>query len=173
MLWSLFVFPIWVDVSIKHLLETSAVMTFSSVLRLLPPWMLSQRYYMYCLLVTLIRIDCKSRWYTEQIFLVFITEWGWEGSLLIYLKHVTLNIFKFQWKVPKEMHQIIYNLPPSVEQAFVYLLIGKACHCIDVRVSLSLCLSPLCALSLELFLLNTKAETEFKVEVNSENLVKI
>lgn len=39
-----------------------------------------------------------------------------------------------KWKVPKEMHQIIYNLPPSVEQAFVYLLIGKACHCIDVRI---------------------------------------
>ena len=39
------------------------------------------------------------------------------------------------------MHQIIYNLPPSVEQAFVYLLIGKACHCIDVRVGLSLSLS--------------------------------
>lgn len=54
------------------------------------------------------------------------------------------------------MHQIIYNLPPSVEQAFVYLLIGKACHCIDVRVShthtlcLSVCLSlPVC-LSLSL-----------------------
>lgn len=132
---------------------------------------------MYCLPVTLIRIDSKSHWYTEQIFLVFITEWGWEGFLLIYLKHVTLNIFIFQWKVPKEMHQIIYNLPPSVEQAFVYLLIGKACHCIDVRVSLPVCLSllslSLSAVSLELFLFNTKAETEFKVEVNSENLVKI
>lgn len=125
---------------------------------------------MYCLLVTLIRIDSKSHWYTEQIFLVFITEWGWEGSILIYLKLVTLNIFIFQWKVPKEMHQIIYNLPPSVEQAFVYLLIGKACHCIDVRVSQSL---SLCALSLELFLFNTNAETEFKVEMNSKNLVKI
>lgn len=68
------------------------------------------------------------------------------------------------------MHQIIYNLPPSVEQAFVYLLIGKACHCIDVRVSQSL---SLCALSLELFLFNTNAETEFKVEMNSKNLVKI
>lgn len=140
---------------------------------------------MYCLLVTLIRIDSKSHWCTEQIFLVFITEWGWEGSLLIYLKHVTLNIFTFQWKVPKEMHQIIYNLPPSVEQAFVYLLIGKACHCIDVRVSLSVCLSVclslslslsplfLSALSLELFLFITNAETEFKVDVNSENFVKI
>lgn len=74
----------------------------------------------------------------------------WEGSLLIYLKHVTLNIFIFQWKVPKEMHQIIYNLPPSVEQAFVYLLIGKACHCIDVRVSLSVCLSVCLSLSLSL-----------------------
>lgn len=105
---------------------------------------------MYCLLVTLIRIDSKSHWCTEQIFLVFITEWGWEGSLLIYLKHVTLNIFTFQWKVPKEMHQIIYNLPPSVEQAFVYLLIGKACHCIDVRVSLSVCLSVCLSLSLSL-----------------------
>ncbi|XP_061162526.1 integrator complex subunit 8-like isoform X1 [Saccostrea echinata] len=39
-----------------------------------------------------------------------------------------------KWKVPKEMHQIIYNLAPSVEQAYVYLLIGKACHCIDVRI---------------------------------------
>lgn len=94
---------------------------------------------------------------------------------MIYLKHVTLNIFIFQWKVPKEMHQIIYNLPPSVEQAFVYLLIGKACHCIDVRVSLSVSLSPLflSALSLELFLFITNAETEFKVKVNSENFVKI
>lgn len=48
------------------------------------------------------------------------------------------------------MHQIIYNLPPSVEQAFVYLLIGKACHCIDVRVSLSVCLSVCLSLSLSL-----------------------
>ncbi|KAK3086111.1 hypothetical protein FSP39_013715 [Pinctada imbricata] len=39
-----------------------------------------------------------------------------------------------KWKVPKEMHQIIYNLNPSVEQAYVYLLIGKACHCMDVRI---------------------------------------
>lgn len=157
MLWSLFVFPIWVDVSIKHLLDTSAVMTFSSVLRLLPLWMLSPKiqHVLFAGHFNLIRIDSKSHWYTEQIFLVFITEWGWEGSLLIYLKHVTLNIFIFQWKVPKEMHQIIYNLPPSVEQAFVYLLIGKACHCIDVRVSLSVCLSlsllSLCSFSRAVF----------------------
>lgn len=68
------------------------------------------------------------------------------------------------------MHQIIYNLPPSVEQAFVYLLIGKACHCIDVRVShthsVSLTFS---VLSLSF----SHTETEFKVEVNAKSLVKI
>jgi hypothetical protein len=40
-----------------------------------------------------------------------------------------------QWKVPREMHQVIYNLAPSHEQAYIYLLIGKACHLLDVRVS--------------------------------------
>ena len=39
------------------------------------------------------------------------------------------------------MHQIIYNLAPSVEQAYVYLLIGKACHCMDVRVRIFLALN--------------------------------
>jgi hypothetical protein len=40
-----------------------------------------------------------------------------------------------QWKVPREMHQVIYNLAPSHEQAYIYLLVGKACHLLDVRVS--------------------------------------
>lgn len=32
------------------------------------------------------------------------------------------------------MHQILFNMQPSCDQAFVYILIGKACHCMDVRV---------------------------------------
>lgn len=39
-----------------------------------------------------------------------------------------------KWKVPREMHQVIYNLAPSHEQAYIYLLVGKACHLIDVRI---------------------------------------
>lgn len=35
-----------------------------------------QRCNMYCLLATLIRIDSKSHWCTEQIFLIFITRSG-------------------------------------------------------------------------------------------------
>lgn len=39
-----------------------------------------------------------------------------------------------KWKVPREMHQVIYNLAPSHDQAYIYLLVGKACHLIDVRI---------------------------------------
>ncbi|KAJ8302723.1 hypothetical protein KUTeg_019119 [Tegillarca granosa] len=42
-----------------------------------------------------------------------------------------------KWRVPKEMHQILFNMQPSCDQAFVYILIGKACHCLDVRLSLT------------------------------------
>lgn len=47
--------------------------------------------------------------------------------------------------------------------------------CLSVSLFVSLSLSPLflSALSLELFLFITNAETEFKVKVNSENFVKI
>ncbi|XP_052063763.1 integrator complex subunit 8-like isoform X3 [Mytilus californianus] len=39
-----------------------------------------------------------------------------------------------KWKVPREMHQVIYNLASSHEQAFIYLLVGKACHLMEVRI---------------------------------------
>lgn len=39
-----------------------------------------------------------------------------------------------KWKIPRDMHHIITNLQPSADQAFVYLLIGKANHCMDVRI---------------------------------------
>lgn len=39
-----------------------------------------------------------------------------------------------KWKVPRDMHHIIVNLQPSEDQAYVYLLIGKANHCMDVRI---------------------------------------
>ncbi|XP_063416870.1 integrator complex subunit 8-like [Mytilus trossulus] len=39
-----------------------------------------------------------------------------------------------KWKVPREMHQVIYNLTSSPDQAYIYLLVGKACHLMDVRI---------------------------------------
>ncbi|XP_021343863.1 integrator complex subunit 8-like isoform X2 [Mizuhopecten yessoensis] len=39
-----------------------------------------------------------------------------------------------KWKVPRDMHHIIMNLQASDNQAYVYLLIGKANHCMDVRI---------------------------------------
>ena len=41
-----------------------------------------------------------------------------------------------QWRVPYEVAEIIRQLQPGEDQAYAYVLIGKACHCMDVKVSI-------------------------------------
>lgn len=44
-----------------------------------------------------------------------------------------------QWRVPFEILEIIKKMQPSEEQAYCFILIGKACHCMDVKVGFVLC----------------------------------
>ncbi|KAL4235107.1 Integrator complex subunit 8 [Mactra antiquata] len=39
-----------------------------------------------------------------------------------------------KWKVPFEILDLIRKMSPSQEQAYVYILIGKACHCMEVKI---------------------------------------
>ncbi|XP_052817702.1 integrator complex subunit 8-like [Mya arenaria] len=39
-----------------------------------------------------------------------------------------------KWRVPFEMLEIIRKTQPSVDLAYTYILIGKACHCMDVKI---------------------------------------
>lgn len=39
-----------------------------------------------------------------------------------------------KWKVPYEMLDIIRKMQPSLEQAYAYVLIGKGCHCMEVKI---------------------------------------
>ncbi|XP_052232810.1 integrator complex subunit 8-like isoform X2 [Dreissena polymorpha] len=39
-----------------------------------------------------------------------------------------------KWRVPFEILEIIKKIQPSVDVVYVYILIGKACHCMDVKI---------------------------------------
>ncbi|KAL3858729.1 hypothetical protein ACJMK2_008987 [Sinanodonta woodiana] len=39
-----------------------------------------------------------------------------------------------KWKVPFEILDILRKLPPSPEQAYAFILVGKACHCMEVKI---------------------------------------
>jgi len=56
------------------------------------------------------------------------------GTLIMCDLHKLLYV-PFQWRVPFEMREVIRKLTPSEDLAYVYILIGKACHCMDVKVS--------------------------------------
>jgi len=56
-------------------------------------------------------------------------------STLIMCDLHKLLYVPFQWRVPFEMREVIRKLTPSEDLAYVYILIGKACHCMDVKVS--------------------------------------